>query len=215
MLVVTLALAACAGSVTPAAAPGGSAPVTAPPASAIPAANVPGAPPSSASGAAPQSPPPVAGTASEAVEMKAPVPTAFVDGLRTLGVDLAHPPRIEQLDARALREVMKLFTRSLGVRCYDCHEQADFSQPTRRKKIAARMWNEFVARLELRSGAPLFCDSCHQGRVKQLDRRDKKALGRWMDDHFVAELARSDGGTHNCETCHVDWEMHLLDTWSR
>lgn len=147
--------------------------------------------------------------------MKGPVPTAFVEDLRSLGIDVAHPPHLDKLNARALRGVMKLFARSLGVRCADCHEEGDFAAPTPRKKIATHMWNEFVAALTLHDGSPLFCDSCHQGRTKLLDRRDKKALSTWMDDHFVSDLARADGRSHDCETCHVDMEMHLLAAWTR
>ena len=147
--------------------------------------------------------------------MKGPIPTAFTDDLRALGIDTTHPPRLDKLDARSLRGVMKLFARSLGVRCADCHEEHDFAAPTPRKKIATHMWNEFVAKLTLQGGSPLFCDSCHQGRTKLLDRRDKKALSTWMDDHFVSELARADGRSNDCETCHVDMEMHLLAAWTQ
>jgi hypothetical protein len=211
ILAMLLALAACAGATAPPVSPQGATPAaTAPPPPAQPASGAPPAP----SATAPATAPAPAAT-NEAVEMKGPVPTAMADDLRALGLDAARLPPIEQLDARALRGVMKLFARSLGVRCGDCHEQGDFSAPTPRKKIAAKMWNEFVAKLSLRAGSPLFCDSCHQGRLKQLDRRDLKALSKWMDGHFVDELARIDGHPHDCETCHVDMEMHLLALWSR
>ncbi|MDP9149988.1 MAG: hypothetical protein M3O36_08630, partial [Myxococcota bacterium] len=62
-------------------------------------------------------------------------------------------------------------------------------------------------------GAALFCDSCHQGRMQQLDRSDKKRLARWMDDNFVSGLSRRDGGDHGCETCHVGMEMTFLAKW--
>jgi hypothetical protein len=110
---------------------------------------------------------------------------------------------------------MKLMARSLGVKCGDCHKEGDFAAPTRRKKIAMRMWDEFVVKLAF--AAPdspvLFCDSCHQGRVEQLDRRDKKALAHWMDDNFVGKLKHKDGASQECETCHVDMEMLFLSKW--
>jgi len=134
--------------------------------------------------------------------------------LQSLGLDAKSLPPIEKVEPRALRAVMKLMARSLGAKCGDCHQEGDFAAPTRRKKIAARMWDDFVAKLSMANGAPLFCDSCHQGRFQQLDRHDKKALAQWMDDNFVAKLARKDGKSNECETCHVDMEMHLLAKWS-
>jgi Cytochrome c7 and related cytochrome c len=159
------------------------------------------------------------------VEMKAPLPTAMAGDLLAIGLDVANLPPIEKLPPTALRRVMKLFTRSLGVQCADCHarqesgEVASFAAPTRRKKIASKMWDELVVRLQVSAdgsgggGAPLFCDSCHQGRVVQLDRSDKKALGDWMQASFVDRLSRKDGTRHDCETCHVGREMHLLAKW--
>src|SRR5262249_49061554 len=102
----------------------------------------------------------------------------------------------------------------LGAKCGDCHLEGDFAAPTRRKKIAAKMWDEFTAKLSMAAdSSPVFCDSCHQGRVVQLDRRDKKALGQWMDANFVDKLKRKDGKDHGCETCHVAMEMTFLTKW--
>jgi hypothetical protein len=114
---------------------------------------------------------------------------------------------------------MKLLAKSLGAKCGDCHTEGDFAAPTRRKKIAAKMWDEFAVKLSLGSGQgpqgaqPLFCDSCHQGRIKQLDRSDKKALGKWMDANFAQKLVRKDGKDEGCESCHVDWDMTFLTKW--
>jgi hypothetical protein len=191
-------------------APPGSA-VAAPTVSAEPGAPGPAAPAGSAS--TPAGLPPVV------VEMKTPVASAMVDDLRALGLDAKNLPPIEKLEPRTLRGVMKLMAKSLGVRCGDCHQEGDFAAPTRRKKIAAHMWDEFAAKLSTGdgqgAGAPVFCDSCHQGRVTLLDRRDKKALSKWMDDNFVARLARRDGKSEECESCHVDMEMHFLAQWGQ
>jgi hypothetical protein len=156
------------------------------------------------------------------VEMKPVVPTAMVEDLRALGLDAKSLPPIEKLEPRTLRGVMKLMARSLGLKCNDCHEEGDFAAPTRRKKIAAHMWDEFAAKFALTGGstpgatdAPIFCDSCHQGRVQLLDRRDKKALSKWMDENFVVRLDRRDGKSVECETCHVDMEMHFLAKWGQ
>jgi formate-dependent nitrite reductase cytochrome c552 subunit len=157
-----------------------------------------------------------------------PAPSVFAADLVALGLDPQNLPPLDKLDPRVLRGVMRLFARSLGVKCADCHERADddvaraggaaslgFALPTRRKKIATRMWNEFLVKLSAQDGKPLFCDSCHAGRVHYLDRRDKKALAAWMDAHFVAKLARKDGKDHGCETCHVDMDMTFLTAWGR
>ncbi len=149
------------------------------------------------------------------VEMKTPVPSAVGAELVSLGLDPKDLPPIEKLEPRALRGVMKIIAKSLGVRCADCHQEGDFAAPTRRKKIAARMWNELAARLTAADGSPLFCDSCHQGRIKLLDRSDKKALGKWMQTAFVDGLARKDGQPQKCESCHVGWDMTFLTSWGR
>jgi hypothetical protein len=151
------------------------------------------------------------------IELKPTIATAFASDLAALGLDPAKLPPIEKLPPKALRGVMKLFAKSLGVKCGDCHQEGDYAAPTPRKKVAAKMWNEFVAKLAFDDGTPLFCDSCHQGRVKQLDRSDKKGvLSPWMDANFVKRLKRRDGKSHGCETCHGDdWDMTLVSNWSK
>jgi hypothetical protein len=201
---------------------GGAAPPQVPPAPAasgepgantLPGSAPPAAPPGSASASAPLGPAPVA------VDMKSPIPTAMVDDLKALGLDAKKLPPIEKLEPRALRGVMKIMAKSLGVRCGDCHQEGDFAAPTRRKKIAAHMWDEFAVKLSLGDSqgqpAPLFCDSCHQGRTTLLDRRDKKALSKWMDDNFASKLQRKDGKSEECESCHVDMDMHFLAQWGQ
>jgi hypothetical protein len=147
--------------------------------------------------------------------MKAPVASAAGAELTALGLDPKNLPPMEKLEPRALRGVMKIMARSLGLRCAECHVDGDFAAPTRRKKIAAHMWNEFAARLTLADGSALFCDSCHQGRAKLLDRSDKKALGKWMQAAFVDGVAHKDGQPGKCESCHVDWNMTFLTAWGR
>jgi hypothetical protein len=148
-------------------------------------------------------------------EIQSPVPSAMLANLAALGIDPKNLPPIEKLEPRALRGVMKLIARSLGSKCGDCHREGNFAAMTPRKKIAAKMWDEFVAKLAFANDdAPLFCDSCHQGRTRQLDRTDLKALGRWMDANFVSKLKRKDGKDNECETCHVEMEMRFLAKWA-
>lgn len=197
---------------------GGGGEATKPPVSPIPAgtAGIAGEAPS-ASAAVSGAPPPT-GSATPApgpIEMKSPVPSAMQAQLRALALDPANLPPIEKLDAKALRGVMKLIAKSLGAKCADCHAEGDFASPTPHKKVAAKMWDEFVVKLTFAAdGSPLFCDSCHQQREKWLDRTDKKALAKWMDANFVSGLKRKDEKDHDCETCHVDMEMHLVRKWA-
>ena len=135
--------------------------------------------------------------------------------LQNIALDPKNLPPIERLDPRALRAVMKLFAKALGAKCADCHVEGDFAARTPRKMIAAKMWDEFVVKLAFAADdSPLFCDSCHQGRTRQLDRTDKKALGKWMDANFVVKLRRKDDKDHECETCHVDMDMRFLNRWA-
>ncbi len=208
LLGAALLVAACGGAVAPAPAT----PSSAPSSSVEPSSPPTPAPNASAPSASPSL---LVPPSTPAPELKTPVPTSLVPDLQALGLDAAHLPPIEKLEPKALRGVMKLLAKSLGIKCADCHKDGDFAAPTRRKKIAAKMWDEFVVKLAFASpdGAPLFCDSCHQGRVEQLDRRDKKALAKWMDDNFVARLKQKSGGAQECETCHVDMEMQFLALW--
>ena len=149
------------------------------------------------------------------VDMKAPVASTMGADLQALGIDPKNLPPIEKLDPKALRGVMKLLARSLGGKCADCHSEGDFAAQTRRKKIATKMWNELATKLTLADGSPIFCDSCHQGRIVQLDRTDKKALAKWMEASFVDGLKRKDGKAEECESCHVGMEMRFLDLWGK
>lgn len=148
------------------------------------------------------------------LEMKSPVPSVMLADLQALALDPKNLPPIEKINAKALRGVMRLIAKSLGAKCVDCHREGDFAAATPRKKVAARMWDEFATKLALADGASLFCDSCHQGRTKLLNRTDKKALGRWMDANFVERLRRKDDQDHGCETCHVNMNMRFLTVWA-
>ena len=46
--------------------------------------------------------------------------------------------------------------------------------------ITREMWKHYVSELRDDKGGLLFCDSCHAGSAKVLDRSDKKALARFM-----------------------------------
>jgi Cytochrome c7 and related cytochrome c len=172
-------------------------------------------PTSSASVPGPAAPGPLSPGVGATVLMKSPVASAMQAELKALALDPNDLPPIEKIDAKALRGVMKLIAKSLGAKCADCHAEGDFALPTPRKKVAAKMWDEFVVKLAFAAdGSPLFCDSCHQGHTKELDRTDKKALAKWMDANFVGPIKRKDGKDHDCETCHVNMEMRFISRWA-
>ena len=133
---------------------------------------------------------------------KAPGPTTMDADLKELGLDPKALPPLDRLDASTLRQVMKTFTKSLGVPCVECHAVPDFRASTPKKTIATHMWNDFARGLATRDGAPLYCDSCHEGKATFLDRSDRSQLGDWMQQAYVAPLSRTDEKEHNCATCH-------------
>jgi len=149
--------------------------------------------------------------------MKAPVATQMTAELAAMGLDPKKLPPIEKLEPEKLRKVMKTFTKALGVQCNTCHNPDDFKAPTPKKNITKHMWNEFSRNLTLADGSPLFCDSCHQGSMHVLDKRDKKELAKWMQTELVDKLKRVDKKEHGCETCHGDpFEGGFVDkVWAK
>ena len=154
------------------------------------------------------------------VPMKGPTPTAFDAQLTAIGLDPANLPPLGKLAPEQLRKVMPLFAKSLGTKCEGCHG-ASFDQRTPEMNVAEQMWNHFSQELTLRDGGPLFCDSCHHGRAKVLDRRDTEKLAVWMDENYATKLARKAIGAqairaeHACPTCHGEpAEMRFIRFWA-
>ncbi|MCC6645948.1 MAG: cytochrome c3 family protein [Polyangiaceae bacterium] len=197
-------VAACGGSspapeVPPAPSATAPAPTAPPPAST--AAVTPPPPASSA----PETPPPPAKKAMPEVAA-----SKLADDLKAIGLDIAKLPKMSALKADQRSKVMPLLKKATGMDCKDCHADKDFKKETPHKAIARKMWDEFVVPMKLASG-PVFCDSCHQGGNHFLDRKDKDAVGGYMDAQFVKKLARKDGKEVKCETCHVDMEMKIFE----
>jgi len=150
------------------------------------------------------------------VPMKPIATSAMATDLTNLGLDLKNLPALEKMEPNKLRKVMRTFTKALGAKCSDCHNESDYSAMTPMKKITLHMWNDYVRGLSLDSGEPLYCDTCHQGRMKFLDRHDKKALGAWMDENFVDKMKRRDGKEHKCATCHGEpFNEDILARWTK
>jgi hypothetical protein len=143
-------------------------------------------------------------------------PTKMEDQLRAVGLDPKHLPPFEQLTRRQLGRVMRTFSASLGIKCVGCHDPDEFHRSSPRKRAAVHMWNDFVRALETDEGAPVYCDSCHQGSVQALDRRSKDVVAQYMDDVFVGKLRRVDGKDHDCGTCHGDPpDFRFLAGWRK
>jgi hypothetical protein len=213
---VALVVAACGGGEGPGPqVPGGPAPgESAAPSPTAPASAVPTAPATSGSAQAGVTPPPAA-------PMKAIGPSAFAEDLKKLGIDPQKPQPLNKLSPDVIRKLMPTFAKSLGVKCEFCHDKNNFKAPTPHKRVAAKMWDEYVVKLSLDDGGAagaatgaLYCDSCHGGKSEFLDRHDKKALSAWMDANYVSKLKRADKKDHGCETCHGDpFEPDILQSW--
>ncbi|HEY8074544.1 MAG TPA: photosynthetic reaction center cytochrome c subunit family protein [Labilithrix sp.] len=140
--------------------------------------------------------------------------SAMSDDLKALGLDPKKLPPLNKIEPEKLRKVMKIISNALGTQCTGCHDANDFRAWTPNKKVASHMWNDWVRGLAMNDGGVLFCDSCHQGHMKFLDRGDKKALGKWMEANFVTPLKRLDKKDHACATCHgEDFDPKFLDKW--
>lgn len=146
--------------------------------------------------------------------------TEHATALSALGLDENNLPTMDKLTPVQLRRVMGLFTKSLGVDCKFCHKGGDFAAPTEHKKLAERMWNEWVHGVKLKTAAagagaetPMFCDSCHQGKAAFLDKSNHDQLATWMKSEFVGRLHMQRGET-TCETCHgKPFEPDFLEKW--
>lgn len=140
--------------------------------------------------------------------------SAFAEDLKKLGIDPLKPQPLNKLSSDTIRKLMPTFAKSLGVKCAACHDTDNFKTWTPKKRVAARMWNEFVVGMAMEDGSPLYCDSCHGGKMEFLDRHDKKALSGWMDANYVKKLKRTDKKEASCEGCHGDpFEARFLATW--
>lgn len=177
------------------------------------------APTPSASGSSPagtgtgtaSTPPPAKGP------MKAMGPSQMAADLKALGLDPKALPPLNKIPPDKIRPLMMTFKKALGAECTACHDAGNFKAATPKKKIAAKMWDEFVRKLAMeKADDVLYCDSCHQGSMEFLDRHDKKALSAWMDANFVSKAKRVDKKDHSCETCHGDpFEPKFIAGWAK
>ncbi|MBS2014962.1 MAG: hypothetical protein JST00_18875 [Deltaproteobacteria bacterium] len=204
-------LAAC-GETPPPQVPTPNVPPSGSASSTAPTPSTPGTSPAgTGSGSTATTPPPAKGA------MKAIMPSAMAADLKALGLDPKALPPLSKVPPDKMRPLMMTFKKALGVECTGCHDAGNFKAPTPKKKIAAKMWDQFTRSLAMEdAGSVLYCDSCHQGSMEFLDTHDKKALSAWMDANFVSKLKRVDKKDHSCETCHGDpFEPKFVHAWGK
>lgn len=134
--------------------------------------------------------------------MEAVTPTSKVPDLVALGLDPKHLPPLGEVPERAVKPLMDTWDDSLDACCEHCHEKRTPKAPTREKRVAAEMWSRFTRELVTLDGSPVYCDSCHHGALRFLDRSDPAALRAWMRDSYVVRLRKRDGSPVECATCH-------------
>lgn len=140
--------------------------------------------------------------------------TRMTERLASMGLDVRNLPPIEQLTPNQKQSVMRTFTETLGIPCLGCHAEERFDADTRRKRVAKRMYNEIVRVLALRDGEPVYCDSCHDGNLFMLDRRDEAKVTHHMNAVLVGQMMRIDGRPHDCTSCHGDPpDFKMMTTW--
>jgi hypothetical protein len=131
--------------------------------------------------------------------------TKFQAELKKLGFDGKKAMLdLEKMDLPTKKKLMPLFQKALGYdSCNGCHAgDGDYRTSTRNMKVTRKMWSQFVSAMRDDAGGLVFCDSCHNGAERILNRTDKKAVGKFMHEDYVAKLTRADKQSNGCATCH-------------
>jgi hypothetical protein len=149
------------------------------------------------------------GNASAGQSPKQPLPdrntpigeTKLLTGVKQLGVDVRKP--LGSLPNAKKKELMNFFVKALGYEdCQGCHIGDDYERETRNMKITRKMWETFIMPLRDAQGGTLFCDSCHAGKAKPLDRANDDGLKKLMETDYQGKITRADKKEHDCSTCH-------------
>jgi hypothetical protein len=172
-------------------------------------------PTSSQSAAAP--PPSGSAASAETVAPHGPMlavsATKMGDKLKAVGLDVKDLPTLENVPKAKLKDVMMIISEATGAKCGDCHEHKNFAAMTPRKKVAERMWNEWVRSTTMANGDPVFCDSCHHGGLTFLEH--SSSLGKWMDANFVKGMTvTAKKASRKCQDCHGEpFNQYFLEDW--
>lgn len=137
-------------------------------------------------------------------------PSKMGDMLKEAGFDINNLKPMKSMKSAEKAKLMKSFAKSTGSECKSCHDEGDFKKQTANTQIARHMWDDYVVGFKAAAGGPVFCDSCHQGKLGFLS-KDKEAVKKWMETNMVKPIERKDKKDHNCQTCHGDtFEMHIF-----
>lgn len=156
-----------------------------------------------------------------------PTPSMMAAKLTAAGLDIKNLQPMDATiaatknDPAKMKALMEAISSSLAVKCNFCHTASDgdggidFTAPSPKKKIATKMWDEFVVKLKFANNDPLFCDSCHAGTANLLD-RDPGTISTFMGSSYVGQFARKDGMTHRCATCHGEpFSPEFIAGWAK
>ena len=133
--------------------------------------------------------------------------------LKKIGIDLKKIPELGKMPLAQKKKVMPLLQKSLGMdSCQGCHVEGDFKKETRNMKVAREMWRHFVVPLRTEQGGTLFCDSCHSGDKQILNRSDRKAVEKFMEDEYEHKITLASKAETECSTCHGDYmEVEIIE----
>ncbi|HRI65047.1 MAG TPA: hypothetical protein PK156_12450 [Polyangium sp.] len=139
--------------------------------------------------------------------------STMLEDAKKAGLDLKKIPDFDKMPLATKKKLMPLFQKAMGYAdCQGCHVKDDFKAETRHLKITRGMWKHFVVEVRDEKGGAVFCDSCHEGSDKNLDRSDRKAMEKFMEDEYEHKLTRADKKEMECTTCHTDtMEMKIIE----
>jgi hypothetical protein len=137
----------------------------------------------------------------------------MLDDVKKAGVDLKKIPDFDKMPLATKKKLMPLFQKAMGYAdCQGCHVKDDFKAETRHIKITRGMWKHFVVAVRDEKGGAVFCDTCHEGSDKNLDRSDRKAVEKFMEEEYEHKLTKADKKEMECTTCHTDtMEMKIIE----
>lgn len=137
----------------------------------------------------------------------------MLEDVKKAGVDLKKIPDFDKMPLATKKKLMPLFQKAMGYSdCQGCHVKDDFKAETRHIKITRGMWKHFVVAVRDEKGGAVFCDTCHDGSDKNLDRSDRKAMEKFMEDEYEHKLTKADKKEMECTTCHSDtMEMKIIE----
>lgn len=147
-------------------------------------------------------PPPASAGAAKNVPL---AQSKFIEDLKKVGINTAKIPEIGKIPLAQKKKLMPFMQKAMGyTACTGCHVEGDFKAETRNLKISRQMWNAYTVPMLDEKGGAVFCDTCHSGQVKVLNRADTEGLKKFMEDEYEHKLKLADKKEMECSTCHGD-----------